>query len=45
LEHHTQHGEYCRLKLEVGAMGVTVGSKGEAPRRKDLLEEKTTYYY
>jgi hypothetical protein len=34
LEHHTQYGKYCSLKLEASVVGIAVGA--EVPGRKDL---------
>ena len=39
LEHHTQYGKYCSLKLETWAVGITVGS-GDVPGRKGLRRRR-----
>jgi len=32
LEHHTEYGKYCSVKLEAWAVGITAGSR-EVPGR------------
>jgi hypothetical protein len=39
LEHHTQYGKYCGLKLEAGDVGIAVASAGEVPGRKGVCQE------